>query len=142
VMRHGIRAPWTTYPLDPFAANNSQRFPNGGSQLTDAGIEQAYNMGKYYKQRYGKFITANPKRAYLRGSAAQRCIDTLSIVTKQLWPQDSDEKKQWQPMIFSLPQKIDSILYEEPDCQSAEDEEHNNLKTPAVQAYEADPKIQ
>ncbi|CAG2163551.1 unnamed protein product, partial [Oppiella nova] len=142
LMRHGIRAPWTTYPLDPFAANNSQRFPNGGSQLTDAGIDQAYNMGRYYKQRYGKFIDENPKSAFLRASAAQRCIDTLSIVAKKLWPPAVDNKKQWQPMIFSLPQKIDSILYEEPDCEHAEEEEQKNLKTPEVQAYEADPKIQ
>ncbi len=33
-MRHGIRAPHTTYPLDP-KANDPTRFPNGKSQLTD-----------------------------------------------------------------------------------------------------------
>ncbi|XP_054157467.1 prostatic acid phosphatase-like [Oppia nitens] len=141
LMRHGIRAPWTTYPLDPFA-NETNRFPNGGSQLTDAGINQAYNMGKYYKILYNKFIRANQKQSYLRASAAQRCIDTLAIVTKTLWPPNAYNEKSWQPMLFSLPKRIDSVLYEEPDCQPAEDAEHENLETKVVKDYEADPKIQ
>ena len=40
-MRHGIRAPWTTYPLDPFA-NDTNRWPNGGSQLTDVIVIRLY----------------------------------------------------------------------------------------------------
>ena len=38
--------------------------------------------------------------------------------------------------------KYIQILHEEPDCKHADEEEQNNLKTPEVQAYEADPKIQ
>lgn len=141
LMRHGIRAPYTTYPLDP-NANDTSRFPNGKSQLTDAGIKQAYNVGKFYNKRYGKFIQDKQKQAFLRASAAQRCIDTISIVAKTLWPPQDDNSKSWQPMIFSLPKQIDSILYEEPDCNPADEEEQNNLKTPEVAEYEKDPKIQ
>lgn len=141
LMRHGIRAPWTSYPLDPHG-NDTTRYPNGGSQLTDAGIDQAYNVGKFLKQRYGQFTKNGQKRAQLRSSAAQRCIDTISIVAKKLWPQDEDNKKSWQPMIFSLPKQVDSVLYEEPDCEHAEEAEKANLKTQEVQDYENEPKIQ
>jgi hypothetical protein len=65
-------------------------------------------VGEFYKRRYDKFIKDNQKRAFLRSSAAQRCIDTIAIVSKTLWP-PQDIKKWWQPMIFSLPKRIDDV---------------------------------
>jgi hypothetical protein len=66
-------------------------------------------VGKYYNKRYGDFIKNNKKNAFLRSSAAQRCIDTISIVAKTLWPPKEGESKWWQPMIFSLPKQIDGV---------------------------------
>jgi hypothetical protein len=59
--------------------------------------------------RYSHFIKNNEKNAYLRSSAAQRCIDTISIVAKTLWPPKEGDSKWWQKMIFSLPKQIDGV---------------------------------
>ena len=63
-----------------------------------AGIEQAYNVGKFLKKRYKQFLKHKQNQAFLRSSAAQRCIDTISIVAKKLWPPEVDEEKSWQPV--------------------------------------------
>lgn len=137
-MRHGVRAPWTTYPKDP-NVNNTNRWPNGRSQLTSFGIKQATNIGNLLAKRYGTF-TKNLKRnqIYLRASAAQRCIDTLNLVSSRLWTKFDDAHE---PVIYSLPKKIDSLLYEEPTCPDADKEEANNMNNPAVSKYENLPEI-
>ena len=132
-MRHGVRAPWTTYPKDPYV-NNTSRWPNGRSQLTNFGIKQATNIGKLLAQRYGNFIKQLKKnQIYLRSSAAQRCIDTLNLVSSQLWTKFDNAH---QPMIYSLPKEIDSVLYEEPKCPGADKEEANNMNNLEVSEYE------
>ena len=132
-MRHGVRAPWTSYPKDP-NANNTNRWPNGRSQLTSFGIKQATNIGNLFVKRYGTF-TKNLKRSqiYLRASAAQRCIDTLKLVSSRLWPNFDAAHT---PLIYSLPKKVDSLLYEEPKCPFADNEETSNMNNPAESSFE------
>lgn len=132
-MRHGVRAPWTTYPKDPHI-NQTNRWPNGRSQLTSFGIKQVTNIGNLLNKRYGTF-TRGLKRSqiYQRASAAQRCIDTLKLVSSRLWPNFDNAHT---PVIYSLPKKVDSLLYEEPKCPLAETEESNNINSAAVSAYE------
>ena len=90
-------------------------------------------------QRYGAF-TKDLKRnqIYLRASAAQRCLDTLKLVSSQLWPNFDTAHT---PVIYSLPKKIDSLLYEEPECHGADSEEASNMKSQAVVDYENQPEI-
>ena len=109
------------------------------SQLTEFGIEQAHNIGKLLNKRYGSF-TKNLKRnqIYLRASAAQRCIDTLRIISSNLWPKFDAAHT---PVIYSLPKKIDSLLYEEPKCPGADSEETVNMHSRQVVEYENKPEI-
>src|SRR5699024_7698794 len=90
-MRHGIRAPCTSYPKDP-NVNSTNCWPNGPAQLTCFGIKQATNIGNLLRRRYGSF-TRNLKRnqIFLRTSGAQRCIDTLQLVSNRLWPNTAPE---------------------------------------------------
>lgn len=115
-MRHGVRAPWTSYPKDP-SINATNKWPNGRSQLTSFGIKQVTNIGNLLNKRYSTF-TRGLKRTqiYQRSSAAQRCIDTLKLVSSRLWPNFDNAHT---PVIYSLPKKVDSLLYEEPKCPLA-----------------------
>src|SRR5699024_2067751 len=96
-------------------------------------------MGNLLNKRYGSFtknLTRN--QIYLRASAAQRCLDTLKLVSSRLWPNFDTAHT---PVIYSLPKKIDSLLYEEPECPGAVSEENNNIKSQAVVDYENQPEI-
>ena len=55
-------------------------------------------MGKFLKKKYKQFLKGKKKTAFLRASAAQRCIDTISIVAKKLWPPEVEDEKWWQPV--------------------------------------------
>lgn len=137
-MRHGVRAPWTSYPKDP-NVNNTNRWPNGRSQLTHFGIKQATTIGNLLMRRYGAFVKPLKRpQIYLRASAAQRCIDTLKLVSSRLWPNFDPAHT---PLIYSLPKKVDSVLYEEPKCPFADNEEANNMNNPAVWNYENQTEI-
>jgi hypothetical protein len=40
MVRHGVRAPHKSYPLDPYINDTNQRYPNGLSQLTCVNIDE------------------------------------------------------------------------------------------------------
>lgn len=132
VMRHGVRAPWSTYPND-VNASDPHRYPLGRSQLTQFGVDQAKNIGRLLRARYGSWVTnQNRSTTMLRSSAAQRCMDTVQLVAGQLWP---DKAMNERPSLYSVPKAVDSVLYEEPTCPQAELEEEANLKKAVVVDY-------
>lgn len=114
------------------------RWPNGRSQLTDLGIKQSRNLGRLLRNRYGDWITylhSKKNHVLLRASAAQRCIDTLRHVASETFPSSSEYA------IYSLPKPIDSVLWEEPYCPEADEEEKQNMLKSDVLEYENLPQI-
>ncbi|KHJ95030.1 histidine acid phosphatase [Oesophagostomum dentatum] len=57
VWRHGDRAPLGyPYPEDPY---NETAWPRGWSQLTNLGMQQMYELGTFFRQRYNNLINQN-----------------------------------------------------------------------------------
>lgn len=138
IMRHGVRAPWSTYPLDPHKDDTS-RWPLGRSQLTAAGVAQATNIGQLIAERYRGVAEklVSRKQILLRSSAAQRCFDTVQLAMRKIWSVNTDNQldPMKMPVVYSLPKRVDSVLYEEPECQLGDEEERNNLNQPEALAY-------
>ncbi len=67
------------------------------------------NIGRYLRTRYQKFYPKNPKNAILRSSNVDRVIDTISLVSGQLWPPNNESN--WiQPRIFHMPLPFDGVM--------------------------------
>jgi hypothetical protein len=61
------------------------------------------------RKRYQEFYPKNPKNAILRSSNVDRVIDTMALVSGQLWPPNN--KSDWiQPRIFQMPMPFDGVL--------------------------------
>jgi len=66
-------------------------------------------MGKYIRNKYQDFYPDNSKNAILRSVNVDRCLDTIALVSNQLW--SSNEKENWtQPRIFASPLPLDGVI--------------------------------
>lgn len=74
-----------------------------------------YNVGKYLRQRYGKFLGTryNPNEYYTQSTDVDRTKASMQLVNAGLWPPDSDQQwgpLDWQPIpIHSEPLNDDSV---------------------------------
>jgi elongation factor P--beta-lysine ligase len=91
-------------------------WPNGFTQLTAAGIEQSYRLGKYFRTRYGSLL--NPE--YNRSEIYVRSVDyDLSLMSAQSnlaalypLPKKSESKVPFQPVpIHTVPITQDFVCY-------------------------------
>jgi len=75
-----------------------------------AGIKQAVNMEKFIRSRYENFYPKdNSKNAILHSVDVDRCLDTMALVSGQLWPPENREN--WtQPRIFASPLPLDGVF--------------------------------
>ncbi|CAO4364364.1 unnamed protein product [Caenorhabditis nigoni] len=80
LFRHGARAP-TEKITDP---SYHSQFPRGLGEMTDAGFENSYLMGRFLKKRYVDtgFLNPimNPREMYWRSVNKNRCLSTASTV--------------------------------------------------------------
>ncbi|XP_044150034.1 prostatic acid phosphatase [Bufo gargarizans] len=70
VFRHGDRSPTMTYPNDKYQEHS---WPDGFGQLTQLGIEQHYELGKYLRKRYSGFLNETYSRHELISMPFQNC---------------------------------------------------------------------
>jgi len=70
VHRHGDRSPIRTYPKDPYG--DPKYWPDGWSQLTIAGKQRLYKLGKFLRRHYAYFLTSDPREVKVRSSGAFR----------------------------------------------------------------------
>lgn len=122
IFRHGDRSPLKTYPNDRYRSYWKQ----GWGQLTQEGKRQAYNLGKFFKNRYGdgqllssRYIQSEITTAssdYDRTLMSAYCV--LSGLyppngTDQLWNADID----WQPIpVHTKPRDEDFEISYKSSC--------------------------
>ncbi|KAK6041312.1 hypothetical protein COOONC_21183, partial [Cooperia oncophora] len=84
LFHHGLRAP---YKL----ANESiaAKFPNGAGELTEDGIEDAFNMGLFLGNRYVQsgFLRSPPfpSEFRFRGRSTNPCLMSGAVVGSAMW---------------------------------------------------------
>ncbi|ESN98287.1 hypothetical protein HELRODRAFT_84756 [Helobdella robusta] len=129
VYRHGDRSPIKTYPTDPYGESI---WPQGFSQLTNAGKRQHFELGKFLRSRY---IDGKPYRllnsSYNRYETEIRSTDTdrtlMSAYSNlaglyppadgQIW----NDELAWQPIpVHTVQNSLDYLLNMEVDCPSYE----------------------
>ncbi|XP_075684712.1 prostatic acid phosphatase [Rhinoderma darwinii] len=115
VFRHGDRSPTSTYPKDKYLEDS---WPDGFGQLTESGMEQQYELGKYLRKRYTGFLNETYSRheVYVRSTDMDRTLMSAQAnlaglyppVGKQIWNQNIT----WQPIpVHTVPVSEDNLLY-------------------------------
>ncbi|KAM9307681.1 prostatic acid phosphatase-like [Gastrophryne carolinensis] len=123
LFRHGDRSPFATYPNDKY---KEESWPDGFGQLTQLGMEQQYELGKYLRKRYYGFIneTYSRQEVFVRSTDMDRTIMSVLVnlaglfppVERQIWNQNFT----WQPIpVHTVPLQEDNMLYmSETNCPS------------------------
>ncbi|CAI5437882.1 unnamed protein product [Caenorhabditis angaria] len=107
IWRHGDRAPkQLPYPKDMYG---EKRWPRGWNQLTNKGIEQARNLGIFFRNYYkssGLLQEFNKDQIHILSSESERAINTAQAFLAGCFPPngefvwDSSTLKSWQPTPF------------------------------------------
>lgn len=77
LFRHGDRTPITSYPTDPYG--NVSNWPVPFGQLTPAGMQQEYALGKWLRERYGNVLLSEQYSAneiYIRSTDTDRTLES------------------------------------------------------------------
>ncbi|OTF69161.1 lysosomal acid phosphatase-like protein [Euroglyphus maynei] len=141
IHRHGDRTPIETYPRDPY--HDEQKYwPDGWGQLTLNGKNRMYNLGLYLSKRYGQFLGKTPHEVYIRSSASDRCLESVSLILASLYPPVGRWKwndnfgQKWQPFpIQTVPHDNDGMLNPSSKCKKAEQIRMDIFKSEPVINY-------
>uniref|UniRef100_A0A0M3IHL5 Lysosomal acid phosphatase n=1 Tax=Ascaris lumbricoides TaxID=6252 RepID=A0A0M3IHL5_ASCLU len=105
IWRHGDRAPSKLpYPNDP---HNESAWPRGWSQLTNVGMQQMYDLGQFFRRRYGSFIgeSFNVNDISLLSSSSDRAVVSAQAMLRGFFPANQQsmwlQGELWQPIPFS-----------------------------------------
>ncbi|CAI5439602.1 unnamed protein product [Caenorhabditis angaria] len=104
IWRHGDRAPaGLPYPNDK---NDEKMWPRGWTQLTNKGIREARNLGKFFRNYYkssGFLQEFNKDQIYIQSSNTERTIMTAQAFSAGCFPPtgnsiwDNSSLSSWQP---------------------------------------------
>jgi len=122
LFRHGDRSPTGNFPSNPYGED---AWPNGFSQLTQLGMRQARDLGKYLRTRYDGFLNSTyvADQVYVRSSDTDRTLMSAEAVLAGLYPpqgfQQWDPNISWQPIPVHTKAPEDDIemTLEDVDCQ-------------------------
>ncbi|KAK6023941.1 histidine acid phosphatase, partial [Ostertagia ostertagi] len=102
IWRHGDRAPLKLpYPKDPYTEAAWQR---GWAQLTNVGMNQLNELGRYFRFTYNFFVSKvyNPSEVYIRSSDSDRALTSAQAFTSGFYPANGSFQWQagdpWQPI--------------------------------------------
>ncbi|KAL6737298.1 hypothetical protein Aduo_010953 [Ancylostoma duodenale] len=113
IWRHGDRAPLSLpYPKDPYTESAWQR---GWQQLTNLGMTQLNELGRYFRTTYNNFIASHyiPSQVYIRSSDSDRALASAQAFLSGFYP--AEGSFQWQPGNTWQPIPIHASTPEEPD---------------------------
>jgi len=121
LFRHGDRTPTTVpYVTDP---NVEFWTKQGFGKLTKTGMNQAYNLGRYLRQRYSEFLntTYDPLQVYARSTDFDRTLMSAYCTLAGLFPPVGDQiwntDLLWQPIpVHTVPKNIDYLLNPDSYC--------------------------
>ncbi|XP_075696277.1 testicular acid phosphatase homolog isoform X1 [Rhinoderma darwinii] len=121
VYRHGDRSPIDTYPTDPY---KDTVWDNGLQQLTQVGIRQQYELGKYLRMRYEHFLSSSYRKEeiYVRSTDYDRTLMSAQANLAGLYPpngtQQWNQDIPWQPIpVHTVPVSQDRLLkFPSNDC--------------------------
>lgn len=125
VYRHGDRAPIKPYPKDPYYADSS--WPNGWGQLTNLGKFQLFELGKWFRNRYCRFLPRDyrPCDIYVLASDCDRTLiaaySNLAGLYEE-WMKDNKVRElEWIAIpVHTVPQELDSLLAFRKPCPAYE----------------------
>ncbi|GJQ72927.1 hypothetical protein Trydic_g1570 [Trypoxylus dichotomus] len=117
IFRHGERTADRDYmyPNNPY--NKEDFLPYGPGQLTNAGKQEMYDLGKLFRRRYDQYLgdLYLPKYVDARASHFDRAKASLQLVLASLFPPNKEttwnEDLKWLPIpYYSYTFKDDEIL--------------------------------
>jgi len=120
IFRHGDRTIRKTYKNDPYRDNIY--WPEGFGQLTNLGKHREYQLGKFLRRRYDKFLGPySPKKLHVLSSDYDRTINSANLVLAGMFPpadnQIWNKDLLWQPIaVHSIPRNVDDLIYAEIAC--------------------------
>lgn len=123
VWRHGDRSYIKSYPNDPY--KNGSIWKNGLGELTNIGISQQYELGKFLRLRYNTILNNSyrPDEIYIRSTDSDRTIMSAQSNLAGLYPVTNDElwngsHTSWHPVpVHVVPLEKDKLLrYPIKDC--------------------------
>jgi hypothetical protein len=123
-MRHGDRNPIAPYPLDPHK-DDPNYFPEGFGQLTNVGVKQTNNLGRFVRQRYDGFLSRQYHwdELYALSSDTDRSIRSGNSFLRGLYPKAKVGKSGGSVM-------SNSILHSEGNCPEEEDDGESSQVVP------------
>ncbi|XP_010847964.1 PREDICTED: testicular acid phosphatase [Bison bison bison] len=115
VFRHGDRAPLASYPTDPHKEVASTLWPRGLGQLTEEGVRQQLELGRFLRSRYEDFLSPEYRReeVYIRSTDFDRTLESAQANLAGLFPEAAPGRSEatWRPIpVHTVPVTEDKLL--------------------------------